>query len=221
MLIVPEKFNRNSITVTSLMTPEQSGAWLLERMRQHIGFASYAKVKLLDFGCGVRFTQAIINSGLSIGKYFGVDVYRPMIKFLQKNVHDSRFSYAVLDAYHPLYNPSGKLLSPTTALPVAETDFDIVSMFSVITHQYPLDAKIIFSALRRHVRPGGCLFFTCFLDDSIEAFEDRGPEKLGERCFYNSRFLGEIVAGCGWSQVSNAPGEGPLIGDSFVYKAVE
>src|SRR5690348_8049992 len=57
-LVVPEKFNRNSYTVSSLMPAEESGAWLLERMRQQIGLETYAASTLLDFGCGVRFSQA-------------------------------------------------------------------------------------------------------------------------------------------------------------------
>src|SRR2546427_86247 len=127
MLVVPEEFNRNSITVTSLMTPEQSGVWLLERMRRQIGFESYAQKKLLDFGCGVRFSQAIISSD-------------------------------------------------------------------------------------------GQLFFTCFLDQAINTFEDRSPELNGGRCFYNPDFLTELVESCGWREVGRGPAEGPLIGDSFVYQ---
>jgi SAM-dependent methyltransferase len=218
MLIVPAEFNRNSITVTSLMTPEQSGIWLLERMRRQIGFESYADKKVLDFGCGVRFTQAILNTDLPFGRYFGVDVFRPMIEFLQNNVRDSRFGYYFLDAHHPIYNSQGKSLSPESILSIDENDFDIVCMFSVITHQYPNDAKSIFSMLRPHIRSEGHLFFTCFLDETISAFEDRSPQHDGGRCFYNPALLTEIVKSCGWRQVGSAPGEGPLIGDSFVYQ---
>ena len=220
MLVVPSEFNRNSITVTSLMTPEQSGMWLLERMRLQIGFDSYAGKKVLDFGCGVRFSQAIINTESPIGRYLGVDNYRPMIEFLQDNVRDCRFAYYFLDAYHPLYNPGGSVLTPETVLPFAEQDFDIVCMFSVITHQYPGDSRSIFSVLRRHVGPHGYLFFTCFLDDSINTFEDRSQERNGGICFYNQDFLNELVESCGWRQVGSAPSEGPLIGQSFLYRPV-
>jgi len=217
VLRVPERFNRNSSTVTALLPPEQSGLWLLERMRQRIGFDTYADKALLDFGCGVRFSEAIINSRFKIGRYVGVDNFQEMIAFLRDNVHDRRFAYHFLDAYHPRYNGSGRPLSLSTTLPV-DADFDIASMFSVITHQDPTDARHIFTVLRRHVRGDGHLFFTCFLDDGIDAFEDRSPERNLGMCFYNRRFLMSLVSDCGWSMVTSAPGEGPLIGDSFVLR---
>ncbi len=219
MLVVPGEFSRNSPTVTSLMTPEQSGLWLLEWMRLQLGFESYADKKVLDFGCGVRFTQAIVNTGYPFGRYFGVDVCRPMIEFLQANVSDGRFAYHCLDAYNPMYNPGGRPLTPETTLPVAEHDFDVACMFSVITHQYPGDCRSIFTMLRRHVRAGGYLFFSCFLDDSVGTFADLSPNRDGGRCFYDPDLLTRLVESCGWRHAGSAPSVGPLIGQSFVYRA--
>lgn len=215
-LVVPAEFNRNSATVTALMPPEESGLWLLERMRQQVGFDRYDGRTLLDFGCGVRFAQAILASDFRIARYCGVDNFLPMIEFLQKNVSDPRFSFHFLNAYHPLYNQLGKVLTEQSSLPVAECDFDLVSMFSVITHQYPAYSRAIFTMLRRHVAADGRLFFTCFLDDAIETFADRSPERNGGRCFYNRRFLTELVEASGWRVTGSAPAEGPLIADSFV-----
>jgi SAM-dependent methyltransferase len=217
-LVVPPEFNRNSPSVTSLMTAEESGRWLLEKMRQHLGFRDYADKRVLDFGCGVRFSQALINTALPIARYVGVDVSRSLIEFLQHEVWDDRFSYVFLDAHHPVYNPHGTTLSPETTLDVPTSAFDVACMFSVITHQHPNDATSIFSILRRHLEPSGRLFFTCFLDESIPAFEDRSPERNGGRCFYNPEFLVNLVEGCGWRLVARSPGEGPLIGDSFVFR---
>jgi SAM-dependent methyltransferase len=215
-LIVPDRFNRNSSTVSSLMTAEESGAWLLERMRQQIGLDTLATSRILDFGCGVRFTQAIVNKHLPVGSYVGIDCFDDMIDFLRANVSDTRFSYFFLDAHHPLYNPGGHRLSKGTPLPVPEGTFGIVSMFSVITHQDPHDAESIFTILRRYVSPRGHLFFTCFLDDAIPAFEDRSAEQNGGRCFYNPDFLSHLVESCGWRILRRTPPEAPLIGDSFV-----
>lgn len=220
MLVVPERFNRNSIKVTSLMTPEESGIWLLERMRQQIGFDGYVDKKILDFGCGVRFSQAILNSGFAIGRYVGVDIFRPMIEFLQNSVQDRRFTYHFIDAHHALYNPGGATLTPETTLPVVEQDFDIACMFSVITHQHPEDSRSIFHILRRHVAVGGHLFFTFFADEAIESFEDRSPERNGGRCFYHPAFLKSLVQSCGWEVLGGAPSPGPLIGDTLVCQRV-
>jgi SAM-dependent methyltransferase len=202
------------------MPPEESGRWLLERMRQHIGLETYADKAILDFGCGVRFSQAIINTGYSVGRYVGIDNYREMIEFLQQTVRDSRFEYHFLDANHPLYNRSGKTMAAATSLPIREDAFDVVCMFSVITHQNPTDSRSIFTMLRKYVAPNGTLFFTCFLDSSISQYEDRSPEQNGGRCFYQPDYLIALVEGCGWKKVGSAVAEGPIIGDSFVFRPV-
>lgn len=217
-LVVPEKFNRNSSTVFSLMAAEESGVWLLERLRQRLSIRSFARTHLLDFGCGVRFTQAIINCKVPIGSYTGVDCFADMIDFLRSEVPERRFSYHVFDAFHPMYNPGGFPLTPMTSLPVPRRDFNLITMFSVITHQSPQDAECIFTILRRYVAPDGRLFFTCFLDPQVSTFEDRSPERNGGRCVYGPDYLTSLVERCGWSVLSTAPAEAPLIGDSFLLR---
>ncbi|TIW62736.1 MAG: class I SAM-dependent methyltransferase [Mesorhizobium sp.] len=198
------------------MPPEDSGALLLEKMQRHIGLQTLANSRLLDFGCGVRFSQAILNRGIPIRSYTGIDCFAEMIDFLRAAVRDPRFSYVFLDAHHPSYNPQGRPLSGQTSLPLPLQAFDILSLFSVITHQNPADAASILTMLRRYTAVGGHLFFTCFLDEEIAEYEDRSPENDGGRCFYNPDFLAHLVEGCGWRVVKRAPSEGPLIGHSFV-----
>ncbi|WP_147377647.1 class I SAM-dependent methyltransferase [Mesorhizobium waimense] len=118
---MPQKFNRNSHTVTSLMPAEDSGAWLLERMQRQIGLETLAASRLLDFGCVVRFSQAILNRRIPIGSYTGIDCFAEMIDFLRSAVRDPRFSCVILDARHPAYNPSGRPLS-------CETEFHFARM---------------------------------------------------------------------------------------------
>lgn len=217
-LAVPEFFNRNSATVTKLMPPEDSGRWLLERMRQSIRLDTFADQSILDFGCGVRFSQTILNTGYPVGRYVGVDNYRAMIEFLRRKVRDRRFEFHFLDAFHPLYNQHGRRMGPETSLPLPENAFDVVSMFSVITHQNPADAEAIFTLLRRYVAPSGSLFFTCFLDTRIADYEDRSPERNGGRCYYQPAFLTALVEHCGWKLVGRGDAEGPIIGDFFVFR---
>jgi SAM-dependent methyltransferase len=220
MFQVPDSFNRNSFTVSSLMPAEDSGRWLLERMGRQLDIVDFSTVSLLDFGCGVRFTQAILNRGLPIGRYAGVDCFDDMVEFLRSSVQDPRFSFHLLDTRHPLYNPSApETLGPDTRLPLPEGAFDVVSMFSVVTHQTPEDAGHILTLLRRYVRPDGHLFFTCFLDSTIESFEDRSPQKNSGRCVFHPDVLLEIVQASGWQVVARYDAELPLIADSFVCRA--
>jgi hydroxylaminobenzene mutase len=216
-LEIPEKFNRNSPTVTSLMSPEQSGLWLLQRLQRLLGLSNFTGTALLDYGCGVRFTQTFVNLGLPVGRYAGVDCFEEMIDFLATTVEAPNFSYHFIDVWHPSYNPSGATrLGTDTVLPLPEGSFDVATMFSVITHQTPEDTGHIFSMLRRYVRKDGHLFFTCFLDPTIDGYEDRSPERTGGRCVYNPEFLAGIILRSGWVPVGSYPAEAPLIGDSFL-----
>ena len=217
-LVVPDRLNRNSARVTALMPPEQAGLRLLERMRQQIGIESYADLRVLDFGCGVRFSQTIVNAGFELGHYAGVDNCRDVIDFLSAHARDLRLSYHFLDAHHPLYHPTGQALSETARLDVDDASFDVACMFSVITHQSPADSRSIFALLRRYVRPDGHLFFTAFVDDAVETFEDRSPERNCGVCVYRPAFLRRLVVDCGWRFVSSAPSEGALVQPSFVFR---
>ncbi|WP_342128569.1 class I SAM-dependent methyltransferase [Hydrogenophaga sp. OTU3427] len=219
-LAVPEKFNRNSSKVASLMTPEQSGQFLLQLMQLRLGLRDYTEQAVLDFGCGVRFSQAILNLKLPFGQYVGVDCFSDMIEFLRAHVKDPRFSYHLLDVRHPLYNPDGgTLLDAQTVLPLPQKHFDIAAMFSVLTHQHPDDAKHILALLRRYVKPTGRLFLTCFLDEGIASFEDRSPRRNGGMCFYHPAFLTQLLADSGWRPSARYAADAPLIGDSFVCQA--
>jgi SAM-dependent methyltransferase len=213
-LVVPDRLNRNSATVTALMPPEEAGLLLLERMRQRIGIDGFDDRRLLDF------SQAIVNRRVDIGHYAGVDNCHELIRFLAAEVRDPRLSYHFLDARHPLYNPTGSALSAASALPFAEASFDIACMFSVITHQHPEDSRAIFTLLRRYVRPDGHLFFTCFLDEMVATFEDRSPQRNSGYCVYNPAWLADLVAGRGWQLVSSTPVDGPLIQSAFVCRPV-
>ncbi len=86
----------------------------------------------------------------------------------------------------------GRPLSNETELPLPLQAFDVVSLFSVITHQSPDDAAFIFTLLRRHTAAEGRLLFTCFLDAGIAEFEDRQPGQE-QACLYNPDFLARVV----------------------------
>jgi len=169
----------------------ESAIWLIEHMCEHLGLDDLGNSELLDFGCGVKFTQALINHSLPVKRYVGVDVDRDMIELLRENVHDPRFEYFHIDAHNAMYNADGELLSEDTKLPIDGRAFDVICLFSVFTHLAPHDYRTMLELLRRYVKPDGKLFFTLFVDELTEgghglmdrwakAMNRVAPEKIAE-----------------------------------------
>jgi SAM-dependent methyltransferase len=159
-----------------------SAVWLIEHMCVHLGLDDLGDSEVLDFGCGVKFTEALINHHLPIKRYVGIDVEPEMISFLQQHVTDPRFEYHHLNAHNELYNPEGALLSDTTPLPIDGQTFDVICLFSVFTHLAPHDARTMLKLLRRFAKPDGKLFFTLYIDErtgSGYGLMDRWHDVLG------------------------------------------
>jgi SAM-dependent methyltransferase len=142
-----------------------SAVWLIRHMCAHLGLDDLGDSEVLDFGCGVKFTEALINYDLPIKRYVGIDVEPEMIAFLQQHVDDARFEYHRLDAHNELYNPGGAPLSDTTSLPIDGETFDVICLFSVFTHLAPHDSRMMLKLLRRFAKPHGRLFFTLYIDE--------------------------------------------------------
>jgi SAM-dependent methyltransferase len=191
-------FRYNSADVRKF-PPEISGGYLLNALCRRLGWPSLAGKRLLDYGCGVRFTRTILNLGMDIGLYAGVDVNKPAISWLQANVTDPRFRFEPLDVKNQMYNPEGPVASDKHLLTrMGFTDFDAACMFSVITHQNPDEAKLTFAMLRESVPSGGVLYFTAMLEPGLDGYREATPDKPGLHSAYNPEFLIEIVETTGW-----------------------
>jgi hypothetical protein len=143
----------------------ESAVWLIGHMCERLGLGDLGATNLLDFGCGVKFTQAFLGKSLPIRRYTGVDVYRDMIEFLRSHVEDPRFEYFHIDAHNELYNPTGERLTEDTELPFGDRTFDVICLFSVFTHLAPSDFSVLLHLLRRHAGAQGRLFFTLFINE--------------------------------------------------------
>ena len=75
---------------------EETGELLLTRLARRIGRADLSGLDLLDVGCGVRFTQTLINRDLPFSSYTGIEVSRPIVAWLKEHVeqYDDRFRFA-------------------------------------------------------------------------------------------------------------------------------
>lgn len=163
---MPLKLCRNAIV--DPVEVVDAAVWLIDHMCEQVGASDLGGLDVLDFGCGVRFTQAFLNRGVPIKHYVGVDVSSPVIDFLRSNVSDPRFEFFHLDAQNDLYNPTGQPLSDLTVPELEGRRFDLICLFSVFTHLAPTDYVAMLKLLRRFVKPDGRLFYTLFINERTE-----------------------------------------------------
>lgn len=211
ILEVPDNFNRNAIPVREMATPEETGKMLIDYMCERIGIDDLGEMDVLDFGCGVRFAQSIINCGLPIGTYTGIEVEEKLVRFLIEEVKDKRFNFYHVDVANQYYNPNG--LS-NIGKPLGDKLFDIACMFSVITHQTPDEARLIFRFLRDHLRDDGHLFFSTIVHEGGQDFFEEDLERPGFRCSYRTDFLKKILGEFGFvveSVVGRNPSGLPIV----------
>jgi SAM-dependent methyltransferase len=175
-------------------------------MCRRLGWPSLAGKRLLDYGCGVRFTRTLINLGMDIGFYAGVDVNKEAITWLQANVTDKRFRFEPLGVKNQMYNPDSRLVADKNLLTgMGFRDFDAACMFSVITHQDPDEAALTFAMLRESVHAGGRLYFTALVDEKTERYKERDPEKPGLLSVYNPDLVVQLVEQSGWRVEATYP----------------
>jgi SAM-dependent methyltransferase len=198
-------FNFNSAQVAQYPV-EVTGLHLLRAMADRVGWSGFGGRAVLDFGCGVRFAQTILNLHLHIGRYAGVETNPAPVEWLKENVSDPRFSFTHLNMRNPMYNRAGPIVDETALTSLGLENFDLACMFSVITHQQPADAALIFSMLGRSTKPDGALYFTAFLDKSLETYGEGVPESPCLQSTYNPDYLFSLLAKAGWTPTAVYPG---------------
>ena len=197
-LEVPAHLHRNAVRVAAAGY-EHSGETVINLATRVAGIADLRDTDVLDVGCGVRHTMAIINRRIPIKSYTGVEVSRPIVDFLKESVeaHDPRFRYFHWDVRNDLYNREGPTLQSQAALP-ASGRFDLIWLFSVFTHLSPDDSQAMLRLLRESVRDRGRLFFSAFIDEDLDGFEDRVKETPLQKAYYGRRFMESLIAKGGW-----------------------
>jgi hypothetical protein len=92
---VPKELQRNDPKVLADGV-EHTGETLLASLARRLGRRDLGGLDLLDVGCGVRFTQTLINRSLPFNSYTGIDVYLPVVQWLRENVEskDQRFCFS-------------------------------------------------------------------------------------------------------------------------------
>lgn len=214
-LEVPDSLQRNAGNVLADGV-ENTGEWLLRTLAQRLGRRDLHGLDLLDVGCGVRFTQTLINRRLPFASYTGVEVSKPIVQWLKANVeqHDTRFHFEHWNVRNSMYNPAAPPMQTYRRIPGTET-YDVIVGYSLFTHLSPPDTITLLGLMRDVVRDDGYLFFTAFCDDEIKEFEDRVPGKPLLNAYYTIRYLEELLRGADWQLLSHKPPDGYMM-DSFL-----
>ena len=92
VLNVPKRLRRGHSRWKELESVAE-GVELIQLICRNLGIADLGNSSVLDVGCGSKFVQAILDRGLPVGHYRGVDVFPELIEFLSTNVSDPRFSF--------------------------------------------------------------------------------------------------------------------------------
>jgi len=163
-LDVPRNLRRGSKQVDTEASLA-SAVDLLDLLASQLKVEHLGDTELLDMGCGTKLVEAILRHQIPIRRYVGIDVYREMIQFLQREVRDPRFTFYTMDSHHPNYNPSGRPLDASQGLPLTPASFDAICLFSVFTHLAPQDYREMLKLLRPYIKPGGRLIFSLFVNE--------------------------------------------------------
>jgi SAM-dependent methyltransferase len=223
-LHVPPELRRGALKGDERKSIE-SGLELIELMCQSFGVLDLGSARLLDMGCGVKFTQAFLSRQLPIGEYVGIDVFCEMIDFLNEHVSDPRFSFYKVNTRNAMYNPEGEELSASSSLPVEKNYFDYVCLFSVVTHLAPTSFSALLRQLRDYIKPSGKMLFSLFLNEPSagglgfidkvakqlagrgmelgppkepEDFIDFFPDDPLKAAIYSRRYVMGLFEGSGW-----------------------
>ena len=221
ILDVPADLERSNSGLRTTKEVDTSARFLLSELCTALEVVDLGATSLLDVGCGVKFTRAILGADLPVGGYFGIDVYAPVIEFLSSNVADPRFRFRHFDVHNERYNPGGTPLGEAGPFPVDGERFDAVLGYSLFTHLDPDDTRTTLARMRESVVDDGRAVFTAFLDEHSDTgfgWIDTYSEALGGSVegiangsykdvfeddplrvtMYDRAFLTELLAENGW-----------------------
>lgn len=204
-LHIPEEFRRGALRGDE-KTSIESAVNNLKRIATLTERDDFSNLKILDYGCGVKFSQALIQYEVEVRAFVGMDVFHQMIKYLNENVTMPNFEYHTVPFRNEMYNKNGVPLTATSELPGDIDAYDLFTLQSVFTHFNPTDFLATLQVLRRYAARDARMLFTCFIDNDQEHdFVDSVPGKPLLRAFYKEMFIREMLEASDWKIISLQP----------------
>ena len=157
-----------------------------------------SNLEMLDYGCGVKYTQAFIQKDMYPKLYAGVDIDAKMVKYLQNNVKNDKFIFRMLPFHNDMYNPNGKKMHEKGDLKLNDRKFDLAIALSVFTHLNSHDAGILFKIISRYLSKKGKFFFTVFINDELtDTFIDLKKDRPMAKTVFNSLHFEKLITDSG------------------------
>ena len=143
---------------------KRQGDKLLDQLIKHANLQPEQRV--LDVGCGIgRLAVPLTKYLNNQGSYEGFDIVKSGIKWCKKNISKSypNFNFKHIDLKNDLYNLSTDKEAKNFIFPYNDNEFDLVFLFSVLTHMTPLDVDNYLEQINRVLKPNGICFATFFI----------------------------------------------------------
>ncbi|MGH8560123.1 MAG: class I SAM-dependent methyltransferase [Burkholderiales bacterium] len=204
-LPIPTQFRRGALrgderkSIESALSNLKAIARLTERL-------DWSALNILDYGCGVKFTQALIQYDIDVQAYVGMDVFKEMIQCLNDRVGRSNFHFYPVPFKNEMYNPVGVELGADAELPGSIKAYDVIVLQSVFTHFNPADFLALLHVLRRYAAADARMLFTCFIDNDLEQdFLDSVPDRPLFKAYYREHYVRHLLEETGWTLLSVNP----------------
>jgi len=145
-----------------------------EALRLIDDFGLTKESTLLEIGCGTgRLPIGIMRTIGKVKTYEGIDVSDAAIDWCKRHIEQDHpeFQFTLIDVKNDRYNPEGSDISEEFRLPIDDTQFDIVYLYSVFSHMELEDCKAYLKEFARVLKPGGKVFLTTFIEEDVPDFE--------------------------------------------------
>lgn len=163
--------------------------------------------RVLDIGCGPgRLPIGLLDRGTDVGEYRGIDTHLPSVRWCTRHLapRNPAFRFEHVDVRSARYNPGGAVADRAARLPLPDSHFHVVYLYSVFSHMLAEGVRTYLGEIGRVLAPGGVVFFTGFMEEGVPDVSEN-PE--GYRlawtgplhCVrYDLRFLEGMLADAGF-----------------------
>ena len=124
---------------------------------------------ILDVGCNIgSIAYSLVHYLQPSGRYEGFDMVKNFISWTQQEITSRKpnFNFNWHHIYHPLYNPTGKILVTNFVFPYPDNSFNCVCIPHLFIHLQAPEVFHYLDEIYRVLKPGGRCLVICFLVNS-------------------------------------------------------